>query len=54
MNKRPVTVFCKLAIFWPTMGFGVNFIVRTRKCRYDDQHETLPENDDSEAIDSML
>ena len=36
VNKRPVRVFCKLAIFWTTMGFGANFIVRTPKCRSDD------------------
>ena len=36
VNKRPVRVFCKLAIFWATMGFGVIFIVKTPKCRCDD------------------
>ena len=39
VKKRPVTVFCKLAIFWARMGFSVNFIVRTPKCRYDDQQQ---------------
>ena len=36
VNERPVRVFCKLAIFWATMGFGVIFIVKTPKCRCDD------------------
>ena len=38
-EKRPVTVFWKLAIFWATMGFVANFTVRAPKCRPDDQQQ---------------
>ena len=55
MNKRPVRVFCKLAIFWVTMEFGANFTVRAPKRRSDDQSsKILAENDDSKAFDSIL
>ena len=37
VNKTPVKVFCKLAIFWATIGFGANFTVRAPKCRPNDQ-----------------
>ena len=37
VNKTLVRVCCKLAIFWTTMGFGANFIVKTLKCRSDDR-----------------
>ena len=39
VNKRPVTVVCKLAIFWAKMGFGANFTVRAPKCRANDQQQ---------------
>ena len=35
LNKRPVTVFWKLA----TMGFGANFTVRAQKRRSDNQQQ---------------
>jgi len=37
VNKSSLTVICKLAIFWNTVGFGANFTVRDPKCRTDDQ-----------------
>ena len=39
LNKRPVTVFWKLAIFLATVGFGANFTVRAPKRRSDDQQQ---------------
>ena len=39
VNKRPVTVFWKLAIFLATMGLGANFTARAPKCRSDDQQQ---------------
>ena len=42
VNKRPLAEWFKLAIFWATMGIGANFIVRTLKCRYDDQQQNIP------------
>ena len=39
MNKTPLTVLCKLAIFWTTTGFGANFTVRAPKCDFDDQQQ---------------
>ena len=56
MNKRPLTVVCKLAIFWAKMRFGAKFTVRAPKCRFNDQQQIkiIPENDDSAAFDSIL
>jgi len=34
-NKTPMTVFCKLAIFWATVVFGTNFTERAPKLRCD-------------------
>ena len=39
VNKRPLRVSCKLAIFWARIGSGGNFIVRAAKCRTDDQQQ---------------
>ena len=39
MNKRPVTKYWKLAIFWATIGFSANFSVSAPKCRCDDKHQ---------------
>ena len=39
VNKRPVRVFCKLAIFWAIMEFGAKFTVRAPKRRSDDQQQ---------------
>ena len=47
VNKTPVTLFCKFAIFWATMGFGAvrvrvrvrGFTLRAPKCRPNDQQQ---------------
>ena len=36
VNKKLLRVCCKLAIFWTTMVFGANLIVKILKCRSDD------------------
>ena len=54
MNKRPVTVFYKLAIFLATMGFGANSQKDMQNVALIISSKTLPENDDSAAFDSIL
>ena len=39
VNKGPVTVFWKLAIFLATMGFVANFTVRAPKRRSNNQQQ---------------
>ena len=39
VNKRRVTVFCKLVIVSFVMGFKKNFKVRAPKCRFDEIHQ---------------
>ena len=54
MNKRPVTVFKKLAIFLATMGFGANFTVRAPKCRTDNQEQNTYCKRSFYGVDSIL
>ena len=54
MNKRPVTVIWKLAIFLATVGFGANFTLRAPERRSDDQQKKTHENDNYNAINSIL
>jgi len=39
VNKTPMTVFCKLALFSATVVFGANFTERAPKCRCDDNQQ---------------
>ena len=34
-----LTVFCKLAIFYPVIGFSEKFTVKDLKCDYDAKHQ---------------
>ena len=56
MNKRPMRVFCNLDILLAEMALSATWTVTAPKCRSYDKHQNTnwPENDDSEACDSIL